>query len=727
MSHVQLGLLGAFNLAVGGNSDVELRAKKAQALLCYLASHPDQPISREKLATLLWTENADEFARTNLRQCLAVVRKTLKHDEYPSVVSSGSALFLDPANVSSDIAEFERLQASGTPESLELALSLYRGEMLEGVGLDDCAFADWLAIERQRRLQSLTLLCHELLDHHRQNGNLKREFSIATQLVTLDAVDEAAHRSLMYCHNQLDRRNLALRQYETCKRVLRKELATLPERATQVLYETIVTQNLSVATQPSTEQASAPADTNAGNLIHPTTVDDDNRSWYQQSRWEGGIAAAVAAALVGLVLLAGGDRAGNRVEPNPSMLSLEAILDSADAASDKLQPTIAVLPFNNLSDDAAQDYFSDGLSEDLITDLSRIAGLTIIARSSSFAYRSANPDIVRIADELNATVVLLGSLRKVGDRVRINTQLINATDGTQLWANRYDRNLSDILQVQDEISKTIVHQLSIKLSDAEQKRLDRMLEVNPDAYDLFLKSLRPIRELTPTGSAEARRILLEVIEIDSGYARAWAILALTYAQSVNFGIAENNTEYIQLGFKYAKKAAKLDASLPQLYFVLAALHQASRNHDEAIATAQRSIELDPNYADGYGILSQSLILAGDLKNAARAVEIAKALNPRYTYTYLWLDGMILFYSKQYHDAVAVFRKINSRNPSFVPSRTMLISAYGHLNQLEDAEWEIAELLTLRPLFSIEQERQSLNFKSANHIALYVNGLKKAGL
>jgi adenylate cyclase len=263
------------------------------------------------------------------------------------------------------------------------------------------------------------------------------------------------------------------------------------------------------------------------------------------------------------------------------------------------KPSIAVLPFDNMSGDTEQGYFADGITEDIITDLSKVSGLFVIARNSSFAYKGMAPDIRKVSRELGVRYVVEGSVRRAGSRVRINAQMIDGTTGGHLWAERYDRDIEDIFAVQDEVTRTIVEALEVKLTVGERTRRAGPNKVDPEAYDLLVRARQIAMQLRPEAMVEARRMLERVISIDPGLAPAYARLSIItfaeYANLWNGATVDNLTQAVEL----AEKAIELDSTEPQGYISLALALSWLRRLDEAEHAAERAVTLAPGLADAY--------------------------------------------------------------------------------------------------------------------------------
>ena len=390
------------------------------------------------------------------------------------------------------------------------------------------------------------------------------------------------------------------------------------------------------------------------------------------------------------------------------------------------QPVIAVLPFTNMSGDPDQLYFSDGLTEDLTTDLSQISGLRLIASASSFTYRESELTPEAIALDLAASHLVTGSVRRDGRRLRINATLTDAATGANIWANRFDRDIGGVFDLQDEIAQAITAALAIELTSSEEQRFQRDQAIDPNAYDLLLRGLAPLRRFTEEGIDEARLYFRRAIEIDPDYARAHANLALTYGQSVVFRLGEDLSSH-DIALREADRAVELDPLLPQAQFALAVVQLSARNHDAAIEAARQSVLLDTSYADGYAVLAQTLAYGGDLDEALAAIRSAMNLSPRYTFAYLWVEAHILFQQRRYEEARTILEDVITRNPAFLVGHLTLAAIYGHLGLTEAADWLKLEILTMSPDISAESEGRTAPYRIEGDRDDFVEGLLKAGL
>ena len=392
------------------------------------------------------------------------------------------------------------------------------------------------------------------------------------------------------------------------------------------------------------------------------------------------------------------------------------------------KPSIAVLPFTNMSGDPDQEYFSDGMTEDLITDLSKVSGLTVIARSSTFSYKGLSRDISTIAKELNARYVVEGSVRKVGDKVRINVQLIDTANAVHLWANRYDRKMKEVFSMQDEVMNRIVSALSITLTEDEESRFQRVYEPAPAAYDTLLKGLKQFRLFTRESNIQSRELFKRAIELDPLYARAYANAAMSFSQAVAFGWSPEPDTDLSVAMDFAQKGLNVDETSPQVHFALSTVYIRKKMHKEAIAAARRSVQLNPNFADGFMMLAQHLIYAGEPEEGLQAITTAKQLNPHHSFIYFWFEALAHFLLGNYEKAAMLGNSAIERNPEFPASHLALAAIYGQMGDIERAEWEAQEVLSLLTDFTITKERTlRAPFFKAQHLNLYLDGLRKAGL
>jgi TolB-like protein/cytochrome c-type biogenesis protein CcmH/NrfG len=388
-------------------------------------------------------------------------------------------------------------------------------------------------------------------------------------------------------------------------------------------------------------------------------------------------------------------------------------------------PSLAVLPFENMSRDPDQEYFSDGITEDIITDLSKLSGLFLIARHSTFAYKGTAIKVQQIGRELGVRYVLEGSVRKAGDRVRITAQLIDAGTGHHLWAERYDRRLDDIFAVQDEISRHIVEALAVTLTQREARRREGRPAPDPEAYDCLLRGLDGFRQTTREANVEARRLFERALELDADYAEAQGRLAETYMRDWALGWS-GDVATLDQAFAAATRAVALDASLPLGHRILAFVLLWRKEHDQALAAARRAVALAPSDADCHAAIGDILSWWRP-EEAAAPVEKAMRLNPHYPAEYLWILGHACYQARRYEEAIRALDRVTARNPDWLPAHAFLAATYAELGRPEDARRAGGEVLRLSPQMTVERATQRLPYKDPAMLARAIAAFITAGL
>jgi adenylate cyclase len=408
-----------------------------------------------------------------------------------------------------------------------------------------------------------------------------------------------------------------------------------------------------------------------------------------------------------------------RVRVNGSSLS------AAPALPDK--PSIAVLPFQNMSGDAEQEFFADGITEDLITDLSKVSGLFVIARNSSFVYKGRPAKVQEIGRDLGVRFVLEGSVRKAGNRVRITAQLIDAGSGGHLWAERFDRDLTDIFATQDEVAQKIVGALAITLTPGEERRLGRRGTTNVEAYETWLHARELLTQGTREAVAQARALYRRAIELDPSFAMPHAGLALASVTDYVSGWAPDAAQALDEAERWARRAVELSEQEPVSHMALGGVLLWRRDYDAALAECRRMIALDPNFAKGYSTAGMVFLYAGRPEKAIEKIGTSMRLDPHYSPMVLHFLAQAYFGLEQYETAVQHLIARIARTPGTDSSRMLLASCYGHLGRLEEARLTWAEMLKVNPDFSLAQRACVLPYKDPREFQRIVDGLAKAGL
>ena len=390
------------------------------------------------------------------------------------------------------------------------------------------------------------------------------------------------------------------------------------------------------------------------------------------------------------------------------------------------RPSVAVLPFANLSADPSQDYFSDGVTENLITGLSKISGLFVIARNSVFTYKGRPVKVRDVGRELGVRYVLEGGVQRADSRVRITAQLVDATTGYHIWAERYDRELRDIFSLQDEVTQQIVRALAVTLSEAERGRIGRAPTGDLAAYDLVLRGEQERHRTTREGNAAARRLYVKALDLDPGYALAHLGLSWTHLQSWQF-LWSNDPETLERARQLVERAIALDDSLAKGYSLLGQIHLWKKEHDRAITQAERAIALAPNDADGYETLAEVLGWAGRPEDSIRLIKQAMRLNPHYPFFYLWTLGHANYLLERRQEAVDTLEKLVQQNGNFLAAHAYRAVLYGELGRDKQARAAWQKAAELSPGATVSSLRQHLPYRRQADLNRFLAGAQKAGL
>jgi TolB-like protein/Tfp pilus assembly protein PilF len=391
------------------------------------------------------------------------------------------------------------------------------------------------------------------------------------------------------------------------------------------------------------------------------------------------------------------------------------------------KPSIAVLPFANMSGDPKQEYFSDGMTEELITALSKVPYMFVIARNSTFSYKGKPVKIRQVAEELGVRYVLEGSFRKIGDKVRVAAQLIDAIKGHHLWAERYERELKDIFALQDEITMKILRALEVKLTEGEQSTMRRKGTDNLEAYLKALQALEYYNRMNKEGNLLARQMAEEAIALDPEYARPYRILAGCHLLDLWFGLSKSPKKSLEQAVEMAQKAISLDESHPCGYEILSGIYMLMRQHEKAIAEAERAIALDPNGADAYSVLGIVLIYAGRQQEAIAPLEKAIRINPIAPSKYFKRLGIAYRDTGRYEEAIAQLKKAINRSPDSLLAHLTLTATYSLAGRDEEARAEASEVLRIQPKFSLERLAKTVPYKNKADRDRVIDALRKAGL
>jgi TolB-like protein/class 3 adenylate cyclase/Tfp pilus assembly protein PilF len=394
-------------------------------------------------------------------------------------------------------------------------------------------------------------------------------------------------------------------------------------------------------------------------------------------------------------------------------------------------PSIAVLPFTNMSGDPEQEFFSDGITEDIITTLSKIPTLLVIARNSTFTYKGTAIDVKQVSREQGVRYVLEGSVRKAGSRVRVTAQLIDATTGHHVWAERYDRELDDIFAVQDEITREVVVALDVRLREGEQARVWSGGTKSVEAWECIRLSQDALNRFKTEDRVDARRLIDRALELDPNYATAWFSLGGYYFHEAESGTRyENEADQVTTldsAMKCVNKAIELDPSFADAHGLLGLCRLSKEDYDLAVATAEKGIALAPNQAENLAMASLVLNKSGKPERALELIKSAMRHCPIYPAWYLSVLAKVYRSLGRNKSAAGIFEMSLARNPNDITDWVGLAATLGELGRAEDAKRAVTEILRLHPDFSIKNYVRRLSYRDPAELTRYEDGLRKAGL
>jgi TolB-like protein/Tfp pilus assembly protein PilF len=617
MAVAELKLLGGFELRLTSGEVVDLLGQKDRAVLAILALPAGTTHSREKLASLLWSDRGDQQARDSLKHALTKLRQCLPAVSQAPIVADRLSAKLDPSAISVDVAEFERLLRDGAPAALERAMALYRGELLDGIGIRDPAFEEWLLVERQRLRHLFEEALTRQITQSIADGARERAAAAARRLLSLDPLREDACRALMQMHADRGETAQALKLYEALRDRLHGELGVKPAAETTRLHEAILDR-----------------------------------------------------------------RTGSESGPVP---------DRPEAARLPLpdKPSIAVLPFENLSNDPEQQYFSDGITEDIITELSRFRSLFVIAYHSSSAFKGKAVRVQDVGRELGVAYVVEGSVRRAAERVRISAQLVDAATGNHLWAERYDRDVLDIFAVQDEVARSVASTVSGRIEAAGRDRIERLSPTGLRAYDLVLRAKSLMLKYNRADTQQALACAERAMQLDPSSAAAHAHAAWCHFYNYMGFWTADPVDSLATAYEVDQRAIVLDETESFAHAIMGSVQWFRRNFDQARPEFLEGIERNPNDFLARRFYGMFLAATGKPEAGIEQINLAKRLNPFDTKWVPWNIGIACFSARRYDEAVAALKQV--RNP-INEVRAWLACSYAQAGRLEEARAALDEFM-----------------------------------
>jgi TolB-like protein/Flp pilus assembly protein TadD len=618
-------MLGDFRARDTAGGKIAIAGTKAALLLGCLALRPGEAYSREKLMGLLWSDRGKSQARGSLRQALWALRQALEGLEPCPLIVDGETLSLDPAAVETDLVTFESLVDEASPQALQSAVTLYHGELLEGLRVRDPVFETLLRSEQERLNELAVDACTRLLDHQMQAGASDAAAATAKRLLTIDPLQEAAHRALMEHYANKGQVGPAVKQYQTCRDTLQQELDVEPDAETERLFARI-------------------------RLDRPCAP-----GWVTQ-----------------------GDD------------TLQEVRKEAEPSPRQEKPSIAVLPFLNLSGDPEQEYFSDGITEDII-------------------------------------YILEGSVRKAGNRLRISAQLVDAVSGTHHWAESYDRELTDIFELQDDITRSVTAAIEPKLVSIEGIRAQNRSPEDLGAWELVARAMTYYGRMTTEDSETAIEILQQAVEKYPDYGPAHSLLAFALLVSGHVGWIPESHEFHHAA-ELAHRAARLDDEDPWAYLALGYLAFTERQTEEAVRQFMRALDLNPNFATAYRYLGWVLVFDGQSEEPIRYFQQALRMSPHDPLKAFCYSGTCVahYYAHRYDEAITWGRKAVRERPGFAAAHRILCATLGQAGRAEEARQAMKKLRKVQPNVSTAWIEQYVPY-TARAMPHFLDGMRKAGL
>jgi TolB-like protein/Tfp pilus assembly protein PilF len=559
----------------------------------------------------------------------------------PAIVADRQSVKLNPAAVTSDVAAFERLLVDGTPEAVEQATELYRGDLLDGIGVRDPAFEEWLLVERQRLRQRVEEALTELLVQTMAKGEQGRAAAAAQRLLLLDPLRETACRALMQIHAERTQVSQAIKLYEALRDRMHRELGVKPEPQTTELYESIRQRRI-----PATPFS-----------IGSPPVKPDVRS-----------------------------------EPKPAELPIPS------------KPSIAVLPFQNLSGDPEQDYFADGMVDDIITALSRVRWLFVIARNSSFTYKGRAVDVKQVGRELGVRYVLEGSVRKAGDK--------------------------DIFDLQDQVTASVAAAVAPKLEQAEIERAKRKPTESLDAYDYYLRGVAGVYRWTREANNEALKMFYRAIELDPDFASAYGMAARCYSQRKTAGWVTDRAKEVAEAARLARRAAELGRDdAVALWTAGIALAFVVGDLDDGATFTDRALALNPSLVWAWIFSGWVNVFVGEPEVAIQRFARAMRLSPQDPLLFQIQAGTASahFFAGRYAEASTWAETAMRDQPNFLLGWSMTAASNALAGRTAEAARAMARLRQIDPELRLSNLRDLLTLRRSADFAKWEEGLRRAGL
>ncbi len=632
-----LNVLGGLTLCDGAGQPIELKARKSRQLLAYLAVPAGQARTRDQLAALLWSDRQDEQARASLRTALSGIRRAIGDD---ALIVDQDMISLRPGCLCTDYDHLRGLVETG--KDIATLNDFYGGDFLAGFEHDSELFMAWLRTLRAECNDLAVGLLKNNADRLAEVGQNRGAIDLMRASLSLEPLREQTHRTIMRLYVASGERALALTQFKTCAELLSHELDTTPGPETQALADSIALQNPDAT--PAQHQRVA--------------------SVYQTAK----------------------------SKPRPVTAPTQQPLFHADNAA-----SVVVLPFANMSGDAEQNYFADGITEDIITDLSGIGTLSVASRSAGQVYRGADVSPSQIAQDLGVHYLLEGSVRKFGNSVRISAQLIDAQNNRQIWAERFDRTFDNIFELQSEISQAIVMALDINLTPLISERAGKSATTSAEAYQCYLRGRNVFRICGIDNYQLAYELFQRAVDLDPDYAQAYA--GLGNCAAILTADAKMKSDILDAALKDCNRALDINPTLAEGYAARGHVYQIMGNTGAAKQDYEKAILLNPMLDEAHFRLGKYYLNIEENTEKAfvsfkKAYELGDRTIPNCMMLQVCLRGLdypqeLRFYARQVLD---ISKKIIAIDPHHVAAAMMIAFSHNDLGETAEAiRWaEIAQ-------------------------------------
>ena len=673
VDRLDIQLLGGFSVRKADGYELVFPTRKGRLLLAFLALEPGRAHTRERLTHLLWSGRADEQARGSLRNALSTLRQILGAE---AVQVDKDRVALNPEAVAVDAVIFQNLAVQGDAASLSRAGALYRGDLLDGHGSETGEFDDWITGARQRLRETAGDVYARLVLAQEDAGDLPAAIEAARRRTQLDPFYEEGHRQLMRLYLRAGRRNQAVQHFDEFAARLRAELSVQPEPATLALIKAIRAGRAEDPTSPPAPSPVAAPASGADRLSRPSPIRE------------------------------------RRELPN--------------------RPSIVVMPFANMGGDPEQGYFADGVVTDITNALSRFKAFFVISARSALAYKDRHLDAREAARELGVRYFLEGSVRRGGDRLRLNAQLVDATTATVLWGDSFDGDLDNLFEFQDRITESVVGILEPAILRAEVERARAKRPDSLEAYDYAMQAMPHAWSLARDDARLARRLCGKAIELDPHYSLPYAIASWCHGQEVVYSwttapdeVAHHKAEALRL----ARQAMSMDANDPFVLTMLATAECFAGDVESAAAHIRRSLAIDRNLAWTWYRSGWIHTYMGDPGTSVEHFENALRLSPfdPLKFGIFMGIGQANFVAGNYDSAVDWIDRGIAENPKIVWIHRLRAACAALAGRMDAAAWSCAKIREYMPGLTAEMIVQAIPYQNPAVQEKYIRGLRLAGL